>query len=45
LNELAREGAAGLLKEDPELASIRNKGLHDVLRKRYARAMELFRVG
>ena len=37
--------AALLLKKDAELASSKNKSLHDVLRKRYARALELFRVG
>jgi ATP-dependent DNA helicase RecG len=45
LSELARKGAALLLKKDAELANSRNKALHDVLRKRYARALELFRVG
>jgi ATP-dependent DNA helicase RecG len=45
LSEIAREGAARLLAEDPELKSKSNKPLHDVLRKRYGRALELFRVG
>jgi ATP-dependent DNA helicase RecG len=45
LSEIAREGAARLLAEDPELKSKANKPLHDVLRKRYGRALELFRVG
>jgi ATP-dependent DNA helicase RecG len=45
LSEIAREGAARLLAEDPELKSKTNKPLHDVLRKRYGRALELFRVG
>ncbi|HVT39144.1 MAG TPA: ATP-dependent DNA helicase RecG [Gemmatimonadaceae bacterium] len=45
LSALAREGAALLLKKDPDLASSKNKPMHDVLRKRYARALELFGVG
>jgi ATP-dependent DNA helicase RecG len=45
LGETARAGAARLLAEDPELKSKANKPLHDVLRKRYGRALELFRVG
>lgn len=45
LSEIARAGAATLLAGDPELASKANKPLHDVLRKRYGRALELFRVG
>ncbi len=45
LGEAAREGARMLLEKDPELSSSGYKPLHDVLRKRYARALELFRVG
>lgn len=45
LSEVAREGAARLLAADPELTSKANSPLHDVLRKRYGRALELFRVG
>ncbi|HEX7547155.1 MAG TPA: ATP-dependent DNA helicase RecG [Gemmatimonadaceae bacterium] len=45
LSEIARDGAARLLERDPGLTSKANKPLHDVLRKRYGRALELFRVG
>jgi ATP-dependent DNA helicase RecG len=45
LSEIARAGAAQLLAADPGLTSKGNKPLHDVLRKRYGRALELFRVG
>jgi ATP-dependent DNA helicase RecG len=45
LSDLAREGARLLLKADPELSAKGNKPLHDVLRKRYGKALELFRVG
>jgi ATP-dependent DNA helicase RecG len=45
LGEIARAGAAQLLAGDPGLTSKANKPLHDVLRKRYGRALELFRVG
>src|SRR6185312_5776129 len=45
LGEVARAGAAELLAADPGLTSKANKPLHDVLRKRYGRALELFRVG
>jgi ATP-dependent DNA helicase RecG len=45
LSELAREGAHSLLASDPELTAAANKPLHAVLRRRYARALELFRVG
>ena len=45
LGELAREGAEILLANDPDLRLKANTPLHDVLRKRYARALELFRVG
>jgi ATP-dependent DNA helicase RecG len=45
LGEVARAGAAQLLAADPGLTAKANKPLHDVLRKRYGRALELFRVG
>jgi ATP-dependent DNA helicase RecG len=45
LSEVARDSAARLLGSDPGLASKANKPLHDVLRKRYGRALELFRAG
>ncbi len=45
LSEVALAGATQLLASDPGLASKANKPLHDVLRKRYGRALELFRVG
>ncbi|MFI5310062.1 MAG: ATP-dependent DNA helicase RecG [Gemmatimonadales bacterium] len=45
LSELARDGARLLLENDPDLKSTANKPLQAVLRKRYARALELFRVG
>jgi ATP-dependent DNA helicase RecG len=45
LNALAREGAARLLARDPELTSAANRPLNELLRRRYARAIELFRVG
>jgi hypothetical protein len=45
LNETAREGALRLLASDPLLSSKANVGIHAVIRRRYDRAMELFRVG
>jgi ATP-dependent DNA helicase RecG len=45
LGEVARDAAGRLLAADPGLTSKANKPLHDVLRKRYGRALELFRVG
>ena len=45
LNEVARVAAAELLAADPALSQKVHKPFHDVLRKRYARALELFRVG
>lgn len=45
LNELARQGAARLLRRDPNLSSRENAPIHAVLSKRYDRALELFRVG
>ena len=41
----ARAGALALLESDPTLTGKANQPLHDLLRKRYARALELFRVG
>ncbi len=45
LGTLARAAAAHLLERDPELSTQPNRALHDVLHKRYRRALELFRVG
>jgi ATP-dependent DNA helicase RecG len=45
LNVVAREQAEQLLAEDPELASAANAGIRKVLSSRYARALQLFRVG
>jgi len=45
LNDVARDAAAELLAGDPALTKKEHKAFHDVLRKRYARALELFRVG
>lgn len=45
LNEMAREAALQLLSKDPNLSSKPNSGIYQVLRRRYDRAMELFRVG
>ncbi len=45
LNEVAHTVAADVLQRDPELASKANAGLARVLRERYKRALELFRVG
>ena len=45
LSDVARAGAERLLAADPDLTTKANKPLHDVLRKRYGRALELFRVG
>lgn len=45
LNELAREAAVALLEGDPDLSSRANTPIRAVIRRRYARAMELFRVG
>lgn len=45
LNEQAREAADGLLAADPELESLGNAPLRRVLGERYARSLELFRVG
>ncbi|HKH93614.1 MAG TPA: ATP-dependent DNA helicase RecG [Gemmatimonadaceae bacterium] len=45
LNETARDAADRLLAEDPELESPRNAPIRRVLGERYARSLELFRVG
>jgi ATP-dependent DNA helicase RecG len=45
LNEQAREAADRLLAGDPELESPGNASLRRVLGERYARSLELFRVG
>ena len=45
LNERAREAAITLLASDPELEHPEHAGLRRVMGERYARSMELFRVG
>lgn len=45
LNMQARVAAEELMIEDPELSSGGNAGIKRILSQRYARAMELFRVG
>jgi ATP-dependent DNA helicase RecG len=45
LNETARDAADRLLAEDPELESPANAPMRRVLGERYARSLELFRVG
>ncbi len=45
LNEQARQAADRLLAEDPELTSPENAPLRRVMGERYARSLELFRVG
>ncbi len=45
LTGLAREAADRVMQKDPELRAPEHKGLRKVLSQRYARAMELFRVG
>jgi ATP-dependent DNA helicase RecG len=45
LNVRARAAAEILLDRDPDLASRENAGIRRVLSSRYARALELFRVG
>jgi ATP-dependent DNA helicase RecG len=45
LNETARDAADRLLAEDPELESPVNAPIRRVLGERYARSLELFRVG
>ena len=45
LNVQARAAASAVMEKDPELRSPGHKALRKVLSQRYARAMELFRVG
>ena len=45
LNELARDAAESLLAADPELESAAHAPLRRVMGERYARSLELFRVG
>ena len=45
LNVQAREAASEVMRKDPELRSPEHKSLRKVLSQRYARALELFRVG
>jgi ATP-dependent DNA helicase RecG len=45
LNEIARTSAQQILAADPELGKREHAGLAKVLRERYRRALELFRVG
>jgi ATP-dependent DNA helicase RecG len=45
LNEVAHRVATALLARDPELRAPAHEGLAKVLRERYKRALELFRVG
>ena len=45
LNVRAREAASAVMEKDPELTAPEHKALRKVLGQRYARAMELFRVG
>ena len=45
LNDRARAAAASLLARDPELERPEHAGLRRVLGERYARSLELFRVG
>jgi ATP-dependent DNA helicase RecG len=45
LNLKAREAAEIILQRDPELKARENAGVRKVLGARYARALELFRVG
>jgi len=45
LNAKAREAAETLLERDPDLSTKANAGVRKVLSGRYARALDLFRVG
>jgi ATP-dependent DNA helicase RecG len=45
LNLLAQDIAATLLERDPELRATEHAGIRQALGERYARALELFRVG
>jgi ATP-dependent DNA helicase RecG len=45
LSVRAAEAAGRVLASDPELAAPVHEGMRRVLRERYARSLELFRVG
>ena len=45
LNEVARDAADAMLAEDPELLRAEHAALRRVMGERYARSLELFRVG
>jgi ATP-dependent DNA helicase RecG len=45
LNVQAREAASTVMQRDPELKAPEHRALRKVLSQRYARALELFRVG
>ena len=45
LNERAREAATRVLDSDPELARPEHAAMRRVLGERYARSLQLFRVG
>jgi len=45
LNTRAREAAETMLGRDPDLSTKANAGVRKVLSGRYARALDLFRVG
>src|SRR3954468_6553660 len=45
LNVKAREAAETMLEQDADLSSRANSGVRQVLGRRYARALDLFRVG
>jgi ATP-dependent DNA helicase RecG len=45
LSNLAREAAEDMLARDPELTAAEHAGLRQILGSRYARSLELFRVG
>jgi hypothetical protein len=45
LNVLAQEAAGVLLDSDPELTRPEHAGIRKALAERYARALQLFRVG
>ena len=45
LSERGRQAAEALLAKDPTLVKPEHRAMHDVLRRQYGRALELFRVG
>ncbi len=45
LNLVAREEAERVLESDPDLIGAEHAGIKKMLTARYARALELFRVG